>query len=248
MKAMKAPFSLLKPRRRWLQYSLRTLLVATTLLAIACSWLAVKLLQARRQREAVVALEKLGGHVIYHWQLDAQGQWLRNPQRPGRTWLRGLLGDDLFQSVHTVELDDTQITDAGLALLERLSQLRNVHLGGTPITDVGLEHLKNISQLQYLFLAGTPVTDAGLEHLKGLSELQELWISDTRVTSAGLEHLKGLRQLHTLDLRRTQVTDAGLDHLKTLSQLHLLWLDDTKVTDVGVEKLHRELPNCDIWH
>jgi hypothetical protein len=37
-----------EPKRRWFQYSLRVLLVFVTLCAILCSWLAVKLRQARR--------------------------------------------------------------------------------------------------------------------------------------------------------------------------------------------------------
>jgi hypothetical protein len=52
-----------KPKLRWFQFSLRTLLVFVTLCAIPCSWLAVKMQQAKRQREAVVAIEKLGGFV-----------------------------------------------------------------------------------------------------------------------------------------------------------------------------------------
>jgi hypothetical protein len=54
-----------KPKRRWFQFSLRALLVFVTLCAIVCSWLTVKLQQAKRQREAVAEFEKLGGAVFY---------------------------------------------------------------------------------------------------------------------------------------------------------------------------------------
>jgi len=36
-----------KPTRRWFQYSLRTLLVLVTVCAIPCSWLGVKVQQAK---------------------------------------------------------------------------------------------------------------------------------------------------------------------------------------------------------
>ena len=42
-----------KPRRRWFQYSLRTLFVLVTVL---CVWLGVTVERARKQREAVVVL------------------------------------------------------------------------------------------------------------------------------------------------------------------------------------------------
>jgi hypothetical protein len=53
-----------KSPRRWFQYSLRTLLIFVTLFAVACSWFAVKLGQARRQREAVEALFILGYNAV----------------------------------------------------------------------------------------------------------------------------------------------------------------------------------------
>ncbi len=49
------------------------LLVLVVAVAIPCSWLAVEMKAARRQEEAVAAIEKLGGNVSYDWQLDAGG-------------------------------------------------------------------------------------------------------------------------------------------------------------------------------
>jgi hypothetical protein len=54
-----------KPKRRWYQYSLRTLLIAVTLFAIPCGWLAVKMQEKRREWEVVAEIEKLGG--VVHW-------------------------------------------------------------------------------------------------------------------------------------------------------------------------------------
>jgi hypothetical protein len=54
--------------RRRLQYRLRTLLVVVTLLAVPCSWLGVEMRAVKRQREAVAAIEKLNGRVVYDWE------------------------------------------------------------------------------------------------------------------------------------------------------------------------------------
>ena len=59
-----------KQKLRWYQFSLRSLFILTFLVAIASSWFAVKMGQAKRQKEAVEALLKLGGSVKYDYVID----------------------------------------------------------------------------------------------------------------------------------------------------------------------------------
>ncbi len=54
-----------KPRLRWYQYSLRSLCLVMLLACIGMSWVGVKMQRARRQREAVEAIKKLGGEVTW---------------------------------------------------------------------------------------------------------------------------------------------------------------------------------------
>jgi hypothetical protein len=49
-----------KRKRRWLQFSLRTLLIFTMICAIGCAWLAHKIERKRKEREAAEAIVKLG--------------------------------------------------------------------------------------------------------------------------------------------------------------------------------------------
>ena len=233
------------------QFTIRLLLVSTVAVALPCGWLGAEMKKARQQKQAVAAIAKLGGGVGYDWQFDAKCERLPNARLPAPTWLRSLLGDDLFQSVRFVRLDrnveefsNTVITDAGLEQLKGLSQLQHLDLNDTQVTDAGLEHLKDLKQLQSLDLSYTQVTDAGLEHLKDLNQLQSLNLDGTQVTDSGLEHLKGFSQLQYLYLYSTEVTDAGLEHLEGLGKLHELYLGETKVTGPGVKKLQQALPNC----
>ena len=234
---------------RWrFQFSIRSLLVMAVVVAIPCSWFAVKIRQAKREREIVVAFKE--PFVSPKWSAPS-----------GPAWLRKLIGDDLFTHVESLHvwnteftntglenlnglsqlqslcIEKTKVTDAGLKTLGGLSQLRELYLDCTEVTDAGLENLKRLSQLQSLYLQCTEVTDAGLENLKGLSQLRELYLDATKVTDAGLDNLKGLRQLIKLSLDGTKVTDAGLEHLKALSQLQILRLGGTQVTDAGLENL-----------
>jgi hypothetical protein len=226
---------------RWFQFSLRTLLVFVTLVALACSWLAVKMKQEKRQREAVAAIQKLGGHVEYDWQRDANGNPLPDPQPPGPAWLRRVLGDYFFTTPVRASLG----TDVGLEHVEELTQLKELNLGGLQIIGVGAE--------EGVEFGDSKVTDAGLKHIKGLTRLQSLNLDAFRITDAGLENLKGLTRLQALDLDLpVQVTDAGLEHLKGLRQLKDLWLDNGDITHLshittgGVRKLQQALPNCKI--
>ena len=156
-----------KPKLRWFQFSLRSLLIFVTLCAIPCSWLAVKLQQAKRQREAVAEIVKANGAVYYDWECDKDGhRSIAFPWRPTPTWWQNLLGDDLFQSVTRVNLPSGQVTDADL------------------------EHLKYLSQLEVLLIDNTQVTDAGLENLKGLKHLNRLYLSETKVTDEGIKRLQ----------------------------------------------------------
>jgi hypothetical protein len=87
--------SMVPSRRRWIQFSLRTLFVLTTALAI---WLGFVVKAVREQREAVKAIEALGGVVQYDWE---EADFDPN----SRTWLRRIVGDDYFQEASHVAFE-----------------------------------------------------------------------------------------------------------------------------------------------
>ena len=80
-----------KPRRRWFQFSLRTLLVAVAVVAVR---LALTANAARKQRAAVAAIEALGGSVRYEHEQNSPSL----EPLPGPKWLRELVGEEYFDS------------------------------------------------------------------------------------------------------------------------------------------------------
>jgi len=212
-----------KPKRRWFQFSLRTLLLLVTLCAGLCSWVGVKIRQAKRAGEAATAIEKLGGFV--RWEGSARRDWLR-------TLLR-------IETVTCVGFDHKVKWE----YLQPFNELQQLHLENSQINDAGLGHIEGLGQLEELYLCGTPVTDAGLEHLNRLSQLKILWLNGTKVDDAGLKHLKGLNRLESLFLDGTNITDAGLEHLLGLKNLQWLGLNGTHVTAAGIEKLRQVIPD-----
>ncbi len=151
-----------KSERRWYQYHLWHLFLLMTVVAIPCSWLSCKIQKAKRQKEAVEAIEELGGWVF----VDSKSRAL------------------------VVTLEGSQIADAELAHLEDLTQVKNLHLNGTQITDAGLEHLKCMKELEFLEFNDSQITDTGLERLKVLRKLVILELNDTQVTDEGIEKLR----------------------------------------------------------
>ena len=228
-----------KPKRRWLQFSLRTMFLVMT---VFCIWIAITAKRARDQKLAVEAIREMGGRVFYEHQIG-------NPSDPLiPEWLRRFIGDEYFFSVNGIQLEGPDFDDASLIAIEQMTDAKLLALTDTKITDTGLVHLKGLTKVETLVLNGTQVTGTGMVHLKGLTKLGFLYLNNTQVSDAGLVHLKGFSNFQQLDLSNTRITDVGLDHLKGLTKLQTLNLSSTQVTDQGVKRLRQALPNCVIRH
>jgi hypothetical protein len=65
-----------------------------------------------------------------------------------------------------LQLGNSQVTDAGLASLQGLKDVRVLRLEHDKITDVGLESVSTMTGIGEVVLTGTQVTDAGIKKLK----------------------------------------------------------------------------------
>ncbi|OYV81227.1 MAG: hypothetical protein B7Z73_18320 [Planctomycetia bacterium 21-64-5] len=137
-----------------MQFSLRTLLLATTVAVVALGYCAER---AHRQHAAAMAIERLHGSLRYN---DA---WNRSPVRQ---LISGWLGKDMMASVVAVYLGGTAARDADLACLEELPGLRELVLTSSAVSDAGLEQLRELRQLESLDVRFTAVSEAGVEKLR----------------------------------------------------------------------------------
>ena len=61
--------------------------------------------------------------------------------------------------MQALNLDHTQVTDAGLEHLKGLADLRELSLYSTKIAGKGLRHLKTLANLRKLYLGEAAVSD-----------------------------------------------------------------------------------------
>ena len=160
------------PKRRWFQFRLRTLLVVILVLSLPLSWFAVRMERARRQREAVEAIEQMGGSVMYDWERDPNRPDVLYVDHPVPSWALDLLGEDFFSNVTHVS-----------ASFSRAGDYREIH-------DTNLESFRGMNTLSHLDLSWTQMTDDGLNHLEHLTNLEFLDVTRTQVTPEGVEQLR----------------------------------------------------------
>jgi Leucine-rich repeat (LRR) protein len=171
-----------RPKRSWLRFSLKTLFCLTALIAI-CFGLLVS--RALRQQRAVDAVHKLGGMVVYDYQVDSSGEYVPGEEPPWPRWLRDIFGPHYFDTVVAVNLQDLQVSDDDLRCLTDLTRLYGLALGNTNVSDGSLQYIEGLSELRGLGLYDTQITDASIEHLARLANLESLLIGGTHITDEG---------------------------------------------------------------
>jgi hypothetical protein len=177
-----------KTKRRWLRFTLRTLMLLAAVACCGFGWIAYELRPGLQQKAAVEAIQKSGGFVVYDYKENSRQDV--EPTPPGPAWLRKQLGEDFFAKVTVVGIRSSTFSDAELAQLQCLTQLKELYLHGTQVTDAGLARLQGFTQLKTLNLDRTQVTDAGLVHLYGLSQLRTVYLYDTKATKRGALELR----------------------------------------------------------
>lgn len=232
-------------KRRWFQYSLRTLLALTLLASIGLSWLAVKMQRAERQRKAIETVEERKGTVTFADEDVADPFAVPRRQRKAsavasdRTRIHR---DDSGSAKNPREASAVASERKGIATAEDVnapnpfgSQTKAGSastLRSNTLQDLlGGEYSGTVTRVN---LWARTVADDDLTVLKNLPQLRDLELGATAVSDAGVRHLKDLVGLERLGLVRTSVTDEGLVYVAALANLKELNIDGTQVTDQGL--------------
>jgi hypothetical protein len=209
--------------RRRFRFGMKELLAGTLLIGAGLGAVMNLLEFTRDQRVAAARLSGLGAAIAYG---GTDGPSFET-----------LIGREYFRSVTAVYGHDSRISDADLAILERLRDLDVLTLGGPQITDHSLSFLKGHTSLRQLALFGANVSGAGLAQLDGFTHLEGLELHGCPITNKGLAQLVRFPNLRALNLNRTATGDAGLAEVARVANLGCLYLDGTRVTDSGMSHI-----------
>ena len=178
--------------RRWLRFSLRGLLIASTLMGAIVGWLVGKWKSTNDRRQAIQNIAALDGFVVSS-SGHIFGSYAQNA------------------GLHVTELDDFDIW----------SEVVSVHIGSfrKPAENADLACLAELPEIELLNLYGVNITNDGLVHLSYLSKLRRLSLKNTSVTPHGLSVYENLRNLELLGLWEASVTDSTLQCLDALPGL-----------------------------
>ena len=106
----------------------------------------------------------------------------------------------LAEKLVELNLSRSKVTDAGLASLSAMKNLKRLNLANTAVTDAGVDQLAGIAGLEYLNLVGTKVTDAAMLKLEKTAALKKLFVWGTGVTKTAAEALHSKLPAITINL------------------------------------------------
>lgn len=195
-----------------------TLRGALVILTIFCLWLGYLSFNARQQKNAVDRIRRLGGRTTYDWQepVDLGGGVFTAPTGPSiPKWLRSLLGDDHFQTVIGVTIEQEEV-DA--SVLDGLPHLERVRFYRCDVSD--LDVFAHLHELKSLSLEKNRISD--VSPLGSLKNLYSLDLSDNLIEDCA--PLCELNSLLLLDLQGNNLDQGQIDRLvKALPECNMTW-------------------------
>ena len=94
-----------------------------------------------------------------------------------------------FQGLRSpLKFDDAQLARIVPALPD-VDHFDGLDLTGTSVTDAGVARLATVPQLRRLVVSGTPITTTGLMQLRGLPRLAQVVVAPGQITPADLRAL-----------------------------------------------------------
>jgi F-box/leucine-rich repeat protein 14 len=203
---------------------------------LTANWSAPSTAAEPQVADALKRIAELGGKVAYDDAKNVVGIDLA--KRAATNADLKLL--KLFPKLTSLEVWGAEINDVGMDALSGMTGLTALNLENTAITDAGLAKLKPLVKLEIIGLRRcSNLTDAGLAALESMPNLWRVELLYTRIGDAGLAHLKNHAKLKLLDVRGCErVSDVGLAHIKDSTTIKALKLrNQTALTDAGLALL-----------
>jgi len=182
--------------QRSLKFSLRSLFVVITLIAL---WFGYRAYAIGRIERAAKAIER-----------DSIGLLVRKVNDP----------NDLhtFRSFPTIMLLGHQTHDRIRGVWIRECDRETYHPNSPPYDDDTViplvKHMQSLPDMTELSLQGSPITSASIEHIAKLSGLISLDVKDTRIDDSSVPYILKLPGLTCLAISGSKISPDGRDCLQ----------------------------------
>ena len=152
--------------------------------------------------------------------------------------LSHLAENNVAPNLTSLDLADTDVTDAGAAHLPKFTKMTRLSLFYCNISNAGLRHLASMPSLEVLNLDSREIGDDGLSYLRGLKNLKSLDLFSGRITDAGCAHISKIKSLESLELCGGGIGDFGCAYIASLDNLSSLNLSQNeRITNRGAASL-----------
>ena len=240
------------PKRRWYQFSLKSLLALMAAAGVVLGWLANYRYCVRRaeahdkelrwweaiNRFATRSLdehsEKIRGHA--ERQRKFRDEFLRAAWLP---WLRpsDVVSPDerqteAIEKLHCLGIERVSRTSVEMGYWGRRGREEPTHFG-----DDDLPILRDLPDLIELSIIDGQVTDRGMATIAQLPKLTNLSLLHLPINDAGVAQIAKLSRLKQLMLTGGKISDEGIAELARLSDLEELNLAGAEMTDAGSHSL-----------
>jgi len=229
-------------KRRWLQFSLRTLLALFVAAALLFGYFASLWHGLQKKVALIQEVEARGGGV----EVEARGpRWARRIgeyRRSGNPWSRAI---GIFDRVVGVRLKRAEVVDDLLPRLVGFPGLKSLNLSRSGITNEGMRHVARFTSLEELDVSYAAITDDCMPQVGKLMRLRKFDLGHTRVCGRGFHRLKALPDLEKLTLVFTPIRDDALEPLKAIRTLSLcnVWAC-RHLSRQGTEGFQAARPDC----
>ena len=198
--------------RRWVRFSLRSLLLFMTLL---CVILGIWLERARRQHEIVTAIRDAGGYVEYEVE-DAKAI-----PPPAPFWHAAPYGQDLADCVESVTIDDRRL----LPHVARLNGVKTLTVADSALCDDDLNSIQRMYGLKSIRLLGDE-HGGFFSGNPGLHRINESYFHDeAQLSDLSLPILATVQSLEEIVIHGGDYSKPAIQELARLRNLRVLYVD-----------------------
>ncbi|QDU78269.1 Leucine Rich repeats (2 copies) [Bremerella volcania] len=227
-----------KPRRRWLSFSLRGLLVFTVVVAVGIAlpmrWRQDDIAQYKVEQQVSTQIDSVDGYsMTYRLPGSDEITWV---EYPSYLWKRAMNWGhdaDLYEDIESVHLPINKLNRLA-PQLKKLRSLTSIDIlssntgeYGRPLSDEVIEHFAGIDTLEELDLWAVTVTPRQLRRLSSLPNLRRLVLPSSESSIAILDEVSSFHQLESLKVNDVPITRPNVEKLAAIPKLQTLTIDSS---------------------